>query len=102
MHSCKHRRFDARSGTRGASVRKRTGVRQRQNWLRCLTPVPFRWFAYCLMSSHFHLVLQPDPGQDMSRILQSLTVARTWHEYQQQGSSGHVWPDRFKSRCRGG
>jgi REP element-mobilizing transposase RayT len=39
---------------------------------------PFRLFGYCLMSNHFHLLLRPEPGQSISRILQSVTVAHTW------------------------
>src|SRR5260370_992539 len=58
---------------------------------------PFRLFCYCLMSNHFHLVLQPGEGQSISRILQSLTVAHTWRFHKQHGSSGHVWQGRFKS-----
>lgn len=58
---------------------------------------PFRLYAYCLMSNHFHLVLEPGPGQSISRIVQSLTVAHTWHYHKTQGSSGHVWQGRFKS-----
>jgi REP element-mobilizing transposase RayT len=30
------------------------------------------------MTNHFHLLLQPETGQSISRILQSLTVAHTW------------------------
>jgi putative transposase len=58
---------------------------------------PFRLFGYCLMPNHFHLLLQPDDGQNISRILQSLTVAHTWHFHKAQRSSGHVWQGRFKS-----
>jgi putative transposase len=58
---------------------------------------PFRLYAYCLMGNHFHLVLEPEPGENISRILQSLTVAHTWHYHQQRASSGHVWQGRFKS-----
>jgi putative transposase len=39
---------------------------------------PFRLYAYCLMTDHFHLVLEPHAGRSISRILQSLTVAHTW------------------------
>jgi putative transposase len=49
------------------------------------------------MSNHFHLVLQPEGGQSISRIIQSLTVAHTWRVHKQQGSVGHVWQGRFKS-----
>jgi putative transposase len=58
---------------------------------------PFRLYGYCLMSNHFHLVLQPEDGQNISRILQSLTVAHTWHFHKRHRSVGHVWQGRFKS-----
>lgn len=61
------------------------------------TRYPFRLYAYCLMSNHFHLILAPGPGQSISRILQSLTVAHTWRVHRQSGSVGHVWQGRFKS-----
>jgi putative transposase len=58
---------------------------------------PFRLYGYCLMTNHFHLVLQPEAGQSISRILQSLTVAHTWWYHRRYGSVGHVWQGRFKS-----
>ena len=58
---------------------------------------PFRLYGYCLMTNHFHLVVQPGDGQSISRILQSLTVAHTWHHHKTRGGSGHVWQGRFKS-----
>jgi putative transposase len=58
---------------------------------------PFRLFGYCLMSNHFHLLLRPEPGQTVSRILQSLTVAHTWRYHRHHRSSGHVWQGRFRS-----
>jgi putative transposase len=58
---------------------------------------PFALFGYCLMSNHFHLLLRPGPGQSISRILQSVTVAHTWRHHKRHGSSGHVWQGRFKS-----
>jgi putative transposase len=61
------------------------------------TRYPYLLYAYCLMGNHFHLVLEPEPGQNISRILQSLTVAHTWYYHQQRASSGHVWQGRFKS-----
>ena len=47
---------------------------------------PFALFGYCLMSNHFHLLLKPAPGQSISRILQSLTVAHTWRHHWGQGN----------------
>lgn len=58
---------------------------------------PFRLFGYCLMTNHFHLLLRPDHGQTISRILQSLTVAHTWRYHRLHRTSGHVWQGRFRS-----
>jgi putative transposase len=58
---------------------------------------PFQLFGYCLMTNHFHLLLRPDSGQSISRILQSLTVAHTWRYHKRHHTSGHVWQGRFKS-----
>jgi putative transposase len=58
---------------------------------------PFRLFGYCLMTNHFHLLLRPEAGQSISRILQSLTVAHTWRHHKRHRTSGHVWQGRFKS-----
>src|SRR5262249_21558261 len=52
---------------------------------------PFRLFGYCLMTNHFHLLLAPGPGVSLSRVLQSLTVAHTWHYHRARDSVGHVW-----------
>ena len=77
------------------------GAGDYQTFLRALCQTkeryPFRLYAYCLMGNHFHLVLQPQDGQSISRILQSLTVAHTWHFHRRRGGSGHVWQGRFKS-----
>lgn len=51
--------------------------------------IPSRSTACCLMPNHFHLVLQPETGQSISRILQSLTVAHTWHFHRAQALT---WP----------
>jgi putative transposase len=58
---------------------------------------PFRLYGNCLITNHFHLVLEPAAGQSISRILQSLTVAPTWHYHQRRGTSAQVWQGRFKS-----
>lgn len=58
---------------------------------------PFRLYGYCLMSNHFHLLLRPEPGSTISRILQSLTVAHTWRFHRRHRTVGHVWQGRFKS-----
>jgi putative transposase len=57
----------------------------------------FRLYGYCLMTNHFHLLLEPQAGQSISRILQSLTVAHTWRYHRRHGTVGHVWQGRFNS-----
>ena len=49
------------------------------------------------MTNQFHLLLRPEPGQSISRILQSLTVTHTWRYHKRHHTSGHVWQGRFKS-----
>ena len=53
--------------------------------------------AYCLMPNHFHLVLRPMRGNDLSRSMQWLmtTHVRRYHRY--YNSTGHVWQGRYKS-----
>jgi putative transposase len=58
---------------------------------------PFRLIGYCVMTNHFHLLLRPETGSSISRILQSLTVAHTWRYHKRHRTSGHVWQGRFKS-----
>jgi putative transposase len=58
---------------------------------------PFRLYGYCLMSNHFHLLIRPEPGITISRVLQSLTVAHTYRFHRRHHTVGHVWQGRFKS-----
>lgn len=58
---------------------------------------PFRLYGYCLMTNHVHLALRPGPGQSLSRIMQSITVAHTWRHHRRHGTTGHVWQGRFRS-----
>ena len=58
---------------------------------------PFRLYGYCLMTNHFHLLLAPEAGVSISRVLQSLTVATHLALSSERGAVGHVWQGRFKS-----
>src|SRR5258708_33101508 len=58
---------------------------------------PFQLVGYCVMTNHFHLLIRPEKGQSISRILQSLTVAHTWRYHKRHRTVGHVWQGRFKS-----
>ena len=54
-------------------------------------------FAYCLMSNHFHLLLQTEKGDELSRCMQWLMTSHVRRYHRHYGTSGHVWQGRFKS-----
>ena len=54
-------------------------------------------FAYCLMSNHFHLLLQTTKGADLCRCMQWLMTSHVRRYHRHYGTSGHVWQGRFKS-----
>jgi putative transposase len=57
----------------------------------------WRLYHYCLMSNHFHLLVQlPDP-RGISRLMAGLLVAY-WHHYRRRyGLVGHLFQGRFRS-----
>jgi putative transposase len=63
---------------------------------------PFRLYGYCLMTDHVHLLMRPEDGVPISRIMQSLLVAHTRRYHKKRGGAGHVWQGRFKSPVIGG
>jgi putative transposase len=54
-------------------------------------------FAYCLMPNHFHMVMMPDKGKELSRWMQWLMTSHVRRYHRHYGSSGHIWQGRFKS-----
>jgi len=58
---------------------------------------PLDLFAYCLMPNHFHLIVRPICGSDLSRFMQWLLTSHVRQHHQKNGTSGHVWQGRFKS-----
>ncbi len=57
----------------------------------------FKLFAYCLMTNHVHLLINPTEKGTISRIMQSITVAHTRHYHFKYRRSGHIWQGRFSS-----
>jgi putative transposase len=53
--------------------------------------------AWCLMSNHYHLVVRPQVGAELSRAMQwfQTTHVRRYHKH--YGTSGHLWQGRYKS-----
>lgn len=58
---------------------------------------PVQLFAYCLMPNHFHLLLKPLRGKDLSRFMQWLLTCHVRRYHSHYGTTGHVWQGRFKS-----
>ena len=61
--------------------------------------VPLRLLAYCLMSNHWHLVLQPLAEGDLSRFMfwLSNTHVRRYRLFSHSVGGGHLYQSRFKS-----
>ncbi len=61
--------------------------------------VPMRILAYCLLPNHWHLVLWPHEGRDLSRFMAWLTLTHTqrWHAHYHNVGTGHLYQGRFKS-----
>jgi putative transposase len=58
-----------------------------------------RLLAYCLMPTHFHLIVWPREDCDLSRFMGWLTLTHTqrWHAHHKTVGMGHVYQGRFKS-----
>jgi putative transposase len=61
--------------------------------------VPMRVLAFCLMRNHWHLVLWPDKGRDLSAYMRWLTNAHVRHHHRKHGTTGqgHVYQGRYKN-----
>src|SRR5438046_8114769 len=58
-----------------------------------------RILGYCLMHNHWHLVLWPRRGPELSRFVAwiSSTHVRRWREHRGSVGQGHLYQGRFKS-----
>ena len=58
-----------------------------------------RILGYCLMDNHWHLVIWPRRGKDLSRFVGWVctTHVRRWREHRQSGGLGHLYQGRYKS-----
>lgn len=55
-------------------------------------------YAYCLMTNHVHLIV--DPGQDeaaIARLMKRVAGRQTRWANKRQGSTGSLWEGRYKS-----
>jgi REP-associated tyrosine transposase len=60
---------------------------------------PIRVLGYCLMPTHWHLVLWPSADGELSSFLRWLTLTHSvrWHKHHHSTGSGHVYQNRFKA-----
>ena len=58
----------------------------------------FRVENFCIMGNHFHLIIQPINGANLSAIMQWIlsVFAMAWNRH--HNISGHVWGTRFFSK----
>jgi len=53
--------------------------------------------AYCLMTNHVHLVLQPDLADGLQKVLKPLHMRYAQYINKSKGWKGHLWQGRFFS-----
>jgi putative transposase len=60
---------------------------------------PLRLVGYCLMPTHWHLVLWPMADGELTAFLRWLTLTHSvrWHKHYQTTGNGHVYQNRFKA-----
>jgi putative transposase len=54
-------------------------------------------YGYCIMPNHFHMVVKPEKGEELSKWMQWLMTSHVRRYHRHYGSSGHVWQGRYKS-----
>ena len=61
--------------------------------------VKMRLLAYCILPTHWHLVLWPRQDGDLLTFVGwlGLTHTQRWHAHRHSAGSGHVYQGRFKS-----
>ena len=54
-------------------------------------------FHYCLMTNHFHLLLQIERATDLGKIMHEVQLKYARYFKKRHGSVGHVFQERFRS-----
>lgn len=60
---------------------------------------PMRVLAYCIMPTHWHLVLNPYRDGDLPNFMRWVTLTHTqrWHAHYKSVGYGHLYQGRYKS-----
>lgn len=56
-----------------------------------------RLMSYCIMPNHFHFVLRPKVGKDMSEWMRRVLTAQVRNYHKRHLTNGHLWQGRYKS-----
>lgn len=56
---------------------------------------------FCIMENHFHLLIRPGKGENLSRIMQWILSVFAMSYNRRRGTTGHVWGERFYSKIIG-
>lgn len=62
----------------------------------------FNLTNFCIMSNHFHFMINPGKGENLSKIMQWILSVFAVRFNKRFGLNGHVWYDRFKSKILDG
>jgi putative transposase len=54
-------------------------------------------YAWCLMTNHVHLLLEPSNGTGLALLMKRLSARQTRYRNRLEGRSGTVWEGRYKS-----
>lgn len=58
----------------------------------------FRVDNFCIMGNHVHLLILPESGTSLSRLMQWILSVFAMAYNKKYGLTGHVWGERFFSR----
>ncbi|RLJ21027.1 transposase [bacterium endosymbiont of Escarpia laminata] len=56
-----------------------------------------RVYAYCLMTNHVHLLLEPSAEKGLAQLMKRLAGRQTRYRNRNEGRSGTLWESRYKS-----
>jgi len=59
--------------------------------------IPIRIYAFATMSNHFHLVVQPNDIDTLSRFIHRWMTKHAARRKLRHGGGGHIWQGRFKA-----
>ena len=54
-------------------------------------------YAFALMPNHFHLIVEPNKAEDLSKFMQWLLTSYVRFYNKMYKTSGHLWQGRYKS-----